>query len=218
MAKTEMASCSVRDTSSEATSDAHNTGRPVRSAYRPVSSMHRSFLPSLTLLAALFAGNLIPGALARGIYQEPQDFLAETFGHQVPRPNVLWLTGEKRKQASKLLGHEPSFLRLRYWANEHKSAWILDETGKTEPITVGLVIADGKIRQLKVLVFRESRGSEVRHEFFTRQFRDARLDGNGRLDRPIDGISGATLSVRALTRLARLALYLDQQRPRHDAP
>jgi hypothetical protein len=31
------------------------------------------------------------------------------------------------------------------------------------------------------------------------------------LDRNIDGISGATLSVRALTRLARVALLLDAE-------
>jgi Na+-transporting NADH:ubiquinone oxidoreductase subunit NqrC len=32
-----------------------------------------------------------------------------------------------------------------------------------------------------------------------------------RLDRHIDGISGATLSVNAINKLSRLALYLHQQ-------
>ena len=43
------------------------------------------------------------------------------------------------------------------------------------------------------------------------QFKDATLTGDKELDKKIDGISGATLSVNALTKLARLALYLDSQ-------
>ena len=43
----------------------------------------------------------------------------------------------------------------------------------------------------------------------TLQFKDATLTTERNLDRKIDGISGATLSVNALTKLARLALFLD---------
>ena len=43
---------------------------------------------------------------------------------------------------------------------------------------------------------------------FPAQFAGARLTSSQGLDRHIDGISGATLSVRALSRLARLALLL----------
>ena len=39
----------------------------------------------------------------------------------------------------------------------------------------------------------------------------ATVDADYRLDRYIDGISGATLSVDALTRLGRLALYLTEE-------
>jgi hypothetical protein len=66
-----------------------------------------------------------------------------------------------------------------------------------------------EILDVKVLIFRESRGWEVRYPFFTDQFKDATLTAERNLDRKIDGISGATLSVNALTKLARLALFLD---------
>jgi hypothetical protein len=46
---------------------------------------------------------------------------------------------------------------------------------------------------------------------FTDQFIDASLKENNHLDVPIDGISGATLSVQALTRLAAMALFLHTQ-------
>ena len=62
-----------------------------------------------------------------------------------------------------------------------------------------------------MLVYRESRGDEVRYPRFTGQFTGAGLNSRQELDRGIDVISGATLSVNALTRLARLALYLDGQ-------
>ena len=79
-----------------------------------------------------------------------------------------------------------------------------------------MVNAQG-IERLRVLAFRESRGWEVRYPFFTDQFKGVGLTDGHALDKAIDGISGATLSVRALEKLARLALYLhDQAVARHD--
>ena len=74
------------------------------------------------------------------------------------------------------------------------------------------------LERIKVLEFRESRGWEVRHAFFTDQFRAARLTKDRNLDRDIDGISGATLSVRAMKKLAALALYLDGELRAQDVP
>lgn len=146
-------------------------------------------------------------------YQAPEDFLREVFSGDVPQPAVLWLTGAVREQTKAILGHDPAQLRVRYWRRGQRSAWILDEIGKEQPITTGIVVDAGKIERLRVLVFRESRGWEVRHEFFTDQFKQRGLTADSKLDGHIDGISGATLSVRALTNLARLALYLHQQIP-----
>ncbi len=109
-------------------------------------------------------------------------------------------------------------LRLRYWGRDGRTAWILDEIGKEEPITTGIVVNGRAIEEVKVLIFRESRGWEVRHPFFTDQFKGARLGHDDQLDRHIDGISGATLSVRALKRLARVALFLHQHAEFADVP
>jgi len=156
------------------------------------------------------------GALARGTYQEPDAFLAETFSDNPPEPTVIWLAGERKVAVKQLLGHRYPSLRIRYWRRDQRSAWILDEIGKDLPITIGIVINEGRLEIIKVLVFRESRGEEIRHPFFTGQFKDARLDHKGNLDQTIDGISGATLSVRAMKKLARLALYLDAEARKQD--
>jgi len=109
------------------------------------------------------------------------------------------------------MAHKVNMLRIRYWKKDKKTVWILDERGKEKPITIGIVINNNQIQMLKVLEFRESRGDEVRHTFFTQQFNQLTLNSELELNQPIDGISGATLSVRALTKISRLALFLHQQ-------
>jgi len=144
---------------------------------------------------------------ARGVYQTSEDFLAETFEQDIPKSNVIWIKGDLRKVITDILGHKYQGLRIRYWQKQQRSAWILDEIGKEEPITFGIVINADKVERVKVLAFRESRGSEIRHRAFTQQFKDIGLQ-EMKLDRHIDGVSGATMSVSAMTAVATLALYL----------
>lgn len=134
-------------------------------------------------------------------------FLEETFG-RAPHVRALWLTGELRSAARRVLGHDYPSARLRYWQAGGRTAWVLEEIGKELPITVGISVEEGAVRAVRVLAYRESRGWEVQHPAFTAQFDGARLTPQAELDRAIDGISGATLSVRALVRLSRLALLL----------
>jgi len=168
-------------------------------------------------LALIF---LIPVASsARGVYQEPTAFINEVFNGEVPKANRIWLTGERKKIASEILGHRPASLRIRYWGTQTRTAWVLEEIGKEKPITVGIVINNNRIERVKVLIFLESRGWEVHHDFFTDQFKNVGLREEHKLNKHIDGISGATLSVRALKKLSRLALYLHSQTAfAHDTP
>lgn len=153
----------------------------------------------------------MPGSsIAKGTYQEPDDFIKEAFNQQPPDPAIIWIKGETRQQIETILQHSYNAKRTRYWQQNKRSVWILEEIGKKKPITVGIVIDDNKISQLKVLVFRETRGWEVRYPFFTQQFEQSGLTAEKELSNTIDGISGATLSVRALTKLARIALLLNQ--------
>ena len=140
---------------------------------------------------------------------ETARFLGEVFS-QPPAPDNLWLTGDLQPAVRAILEHNYPAARLRYWRNGQRTAWVLEEIGKEMPITVGIVVDNGAVVRVRVLVYRESRGWEVKSPAFTAQFDGARLTPKQGLDRRIDGISGATLSVRALGRLARLALMLHQ--------
>ena len=166
--------------------------------------------PRYSLALLTLALGAAAAGLARGdVYQEPDAFVAEVFGSK-PAPKVLWLTRDMQAQAAAILGHPPAQLRQRYWSDSHKSVWILEEIGKEELITAGFVVVDGRIDHVRVLVYRESRGQEVRYPSFLKQFEEAKLARGDRLDREIDGIAGATLSVGAMERMARLALFFDR--------
>ncbi len=161
---------------------------------------------------------LAPQAHAVEVYQTGAEFVEEAFSGETPSARAIWLTGDLKGRVAGVLGHAYRELRVRYWALGDRTAWILEEVGKVEPITLGVVVKRGQIEAVKVLTYRESRGWEIRFPVFMNQYRGAQVDSNEKLDRKIDGISGATLSVRATTRLARMALALHREVEQASAP
>jgi uncharacterized protein with FMN-binding domain len=154
---------------------------------------------------------------AEQVYQTPAQFIQAALG-VMPKAKVMWLDEPVKQQIESILAHPYTPIRLRYWQHQQDSVWILEEIGKESMITVGVHISKQHIQQLKVLIYRESRGDEVRHAFFTDQFKAVQLNDSMQLDKHIDGITGATLSVRALTKLARIALYLHARIPAEELP
>lgn len=159
-------------------------------------------------------------AVAKGDYMSVDTFLALAFDDEPPAQQALWFNATQRREIKSLFGDEPRGIRQRYWAQGQRTAWILEEVGREKPITVGVAVNDGAITRVEILSFRESRGWEVRFPFFTEQFIGIGLRGNGGLTQHVDGITGATLSVRAVKKVARKALYLHRQTPyaQGDAP
>jgi hypothetical protein len=162
---------------------------------------------SLTIFVVAITYSQISLA-AKGVYQTPADFISHSFINVTPESKVLWLSKADKSIVADILQHKFNRMRIRYWQANNQTVWILDEIGKEKPITIGVHIKNNQIDQLKVLTFRESRGDEVRHKFFSQQFINATLNNDIRLSKHIDGITGATLSVRATTKVARLALWL----------
>ena len=151
-----------------------------------------------------------PFSLRAETYLTPEQFTQGAFVGSAAKADTLWLTKQVASQAEQILGHAPKQLRVKFWKNSLQTAWVLDEIGKEEPITAGFLVENGKIVQVSILAYRESRGSEVRHANFLKQYQNVGLLPDNFLNKNIDGISGATLSVRAMGRMARLALYYDQ--------
>lgn len=135
-------------------------------------------------------------------------FLSQQFNQEVPKPKRLWVKAELKSQIQKILSRPIKQLSYRYWEKGNKTIWILDEIGKERDITTAVVIRGMQIEQVKVLVYRESRGGEVQVPWFTQQFVGASPEDNWQ--KKIDSISGATLSVNAMKKQAELALFLQQ--------
>ncbi len=171
--------------------------------------MHH-FLLTVTLL---FVASLASQA-GTTIYQKPSDFIRSNCGGQIPTSKYLTLTASHQSKIKRLMGHEYRPARVRYWTHGGKMVVILDEIGKTRPITTGFVVKGGKIDFVKMLIYRESIGAEVRRTSFTNQFKGASLGSSGKLSRRINNIAGATLSTRAMMEMGRVAIYLDQIRPK----
>ncbi|MDH5434566.1 MAG: FMN-binding protein [Gammaproteobacteria bacterium] len=124
---------------------------------------------------------------------------------------TLWLDDALQSKIENILSHPYPKLRIKYWKNEKKTVWVLEEIGKVKPITFGFVITDNQVELARVLTFRESRGYEIANQSFYQQFNQTKLIQDYQLSKQIDGISGATMSVSAMKKIAKLALMLHQE-------
>jgi hypothetical protein len=157
------------------------------------------FIPVFTFLS---------GEVGAETYLSQEAFLGKYFD-TVPEVKILWISSDLRKDLKKELNENLPVARLRYWQQAEQSAWVLDKIGRDKPITMGFVIKNNEIFAMEVLAFRESRGYEVRYPRFTQKLKGVSLSDDAELNKHIDNITGATLSVNAVKKTARLALYLN---------
>lgn len=143
-------------------------------------------------------------------------FLNSQFKQTVPKPDRLWVKGPMKQAISDILDRPSNKLNYRYWQAQDKTIWLLDEIGKERDITTAVVVKNQQIAEIKVVIYRESKGGEVQVPWFYEQFIGAQAGDNWQ--RGIDSISGATLSVNALKKQAELALYLSQALVEQAAP
>lgn len=164
-------------------------------------------------ISFIILASAAPLYAADDVYQNPEDFISESFTGTSPQKKNLNIDTALSEKVQKIMGDHYRLNTVNYWTDGQKTAWILEDIGKYEPITTGYVVnKDGTLDRVKVLIYRESHGWEVKHKFFTRQFEGAGLKREKKLDQRIDGIAGATLSVNALKRMGALAIMLHQNR------
>ena len=114
---------------------------------------------------------------AEDVYQSPNDFVAESIGDTPSKQ--LNISGDLQTKVTKIMGSYYKLPKTEYWQKDGKTVWILDAIGKYEPITAGFVVTpEGTLERVKVLIYRESHGWEVKHKFFTNQFKGAGLKKN----------------------------------------
>ncbi len=167
------------------------------------NSLKARFLTGLLgCLLVLLANTPVQAAVP----EEFLHFLKESFGTDRPRIQRLWLNEQQRNQAGKLLQRPVRMRSLRYWGDATHSVWLLNEIGKERPITTAIEIRNSRVKRVRVITYRESRGGEVQADWFLNQFHGLTREHLGTLHKAVDSISGATLSVNALKKQVSLAL------------
>ncbi len=141
----------------------------------------------------------------RALFPEADDFEQ----HQIK------VTPELGRRIKELVGRaRPTIWEPFYYAFVAKKqgdvigyAVVCEEIGKHRAITfiVGTT-PDARVRDVAVMAYREPIGDEVRYRGFLDQFKGKSLDDPIMPYRDISNISGATLSVRALSRGVRKGL------------
>ncbi len=93
-----------------------------------------------------------------------------------------------------------------------KYAIITDEMGCFHPITFIMSMKpDGKIEQVAVMIYRESRGKDVIRKRFLHQYKGKSLNNPIRINKDIINITGATTSVRGVNRgVRKMRAVLDE--------
>lgn len=195
------------------------------------SAVIRYVVSLLVLLTPLS----IQAADAAAEQQAKTQFLQQVLGSTAPvAPKRLWLTPAMQQAFTQLIGEAYPSAMLRYWPDPKQSGryiFLLEAIGKEDWITAGFVVQSlpaaqagssasapikqvAQIEQAQVVIYREIRGGEIQSLGFLQQFRQLRsvnTEGKQTLSRSIDGITGATLSVHAMTKMAKMALFFAEQ-------
>jgi len=148
-------------------------------------------------------------ANAEEVFLSNEDFLKGAFAEDIPRRKGLRFKGEVKEIAQRIMGSNYKKLRMKYWRQDQKTAWILQRIGKFKLITAGFIVENCRISSTHVLVYRETHGWEVKYPSFRDQFVGISMAEGFKLDKSIDGIAGATLSVNSMEKMARLALAMN---------
>ena len=144
-----------------------------------------------------------PAAMAT-VYLSPEQALGVIFPGQGAgsfKGSTLKLTKEQRKAVTASTGLSVRDQEIKVWTASDGSQMYVDQVvGKHEFITFGVGIgADGKVRSVEILEYKETYGGEVRRPEWRKQFKGKKTGDGFKLGKDVMNISGATLSSHSVT-------------------
>lgn len=149
------------------------------------------------------------------VYLTPEDAAKLMFPKSDSiRSEILTITEEQKRIIEERIGWHFPETTFECFIGETKGtidgwAFIQNTIGKHKPMTymVG-VDPNGEVTNVEILVYRESRGSEVRKKRFNYQYHGKTVYDPIRINRDVINISGATMSVRSMSAGVKRALVL----------
>ena len=111
------------------------------------------------------------------------------------------LTDAQKREIEQRSGVNVRFAEIRLWKVAEGGYFVIDEViGKHELITYAIgLTAEGAVKQIEIMDYRESYGYEIRNARWRGQFTGKTPADALKLESEIQNISGATLSSRHLT-------------------
>ena len=133
------------------------------------------------------------------------------------RKDLIRLNPEKKSQIEDRIGWKFPEQEFEVYIGETGTrvdgyAMVQNTIGKHKPMTymVG-VDGYGSVSDIELLVFRESRGSEIRQKRFNSQYEGKTVMDPVRINKDIINISGATMSVRSMSAgIKRVLVLVDE--------
>lgn len=133
------------------------------------------------------------------------------------RKDILKLTPEKKVQIEERIGWKFPEESFEVYIGETGAkidgyALVQNTIGKHKPMTYMVGIdSRGQVSDVELLVFRESRGSEIRQKRFNSQYEGKTVLDPVRINKDIINISGATMSVRSMSAgIKRVLVLVDE--------
>ncbi|MDR4495946.1 MAG: FMN-binding protein [Nitrospirales bacterium] len=133
------------------------------------------------------------------------------------RSEVITITEDQKRLIEERIGWHFPESTFDCFIGETKGkvdgwAFIQHTIGKHKPMTymVG-VDPEGEVTNVEVLIYRESRGSEVSKKRFNYQYQGKTMHDPIRINRDVINISGATMSVRSMSAGVKRALVLAEE-------
>jgi hypothetical protein len=148
-------------------------------------------------VAALYASSSVHATTYLTVEQAQQAIFPG--GHLTPA--FVTLDDAQAREIERRSGVNVRQREVRAWKVAGGGTFIVDEVlGKHEFIgyAVGLN-ADGSVRQIEIMDYRETYGQQIRDADWRRQFAGKTAAAPLKLERDIRNISGATLSCRHIT-------------------
>ena len=133
------------------------------------------------------------------------------------RKDVIKLSPEKKAQIEERIGWKFPEQSFEVYIGETGSqidgyALVQNTIGKHKPMTYMVGIdSKGQVSDVELLVFRESRGSEIRQKRFNAQYEGKTVSDPVRINKDIINFSGATMSVRSMSAgIKRVLVLVDE--------
>jgi len=177
-------------------------------------TLAKQILLVLIIVSLTLAGAVSASAQST-VFLKAEDALKLIFqGSKEVYREMRELTPAELAEARQKLGYELPQRQYTFYIGKSDGkidgyALIDQQVGKVLPITfITRIDPSGYVDQVEIMVYRESRGGEVKQKRFLRQFHRKNLNSELRLQDDVVNITGATLSSRALVTGVKRALVL----------